>query len=212
MNTLKRVARTAGCFVFGVDHFGKDASTGTRGTSAKETAADVLLALLGDRSVGGEITNTRLALRKRRGGENGQEFPFEPHKIDMGVDIHGAPITTLVIEWGTADETPKAAADKGWSKSLRLLRQILMNMVADCGTDQRPYVDGPVVRAVDIETVKADFNKAYPADGDGKAKQDARRKAFSRAAKEAQGRGLIGVRDIGATTFVWLTAPTQSSA
>jgi hypothetical protein len=211
MGTLKRVARKAGCFVFGVDHFGKDASTGTRGTSAKETAADVLLALLGDRSVSGEITNTRLALRKRRGGENGQEFPFKPRRVDMGVDIYGAPMTTLIIDWGAADDTPKTAADSGWSKSLRLLRQTLMNMIADCGSEQRPYADGPIVRAVDIETVRAEFYTAYPADGDAKAKQEVRRKAFGRTVKDAQARSLVGTRDIGGTTFVWLTTPAQST-
>jgi hypothetical protein len=211
MSTLKQVARKAGCFVFGVDHFGKDASTGTRGTSAKETAADVLLALIGDRSISGEITNTRLALRKRRGGENGQEFPFKPRRVDMGVDAYGAPMTTLIIDWGAADQTPKAAADSGWSKSLRLLRQTLMNMIADCGSEQRPYADGPIVRAVDIETIRAEFYKAYPADGDAKAKQEVRRKAFGRTVKDAQARGLIGVREIGGTTFVWLATLAQST-
>ena len=31
MSTMRKVARKLGCFVFGVDHFGKDVSTGTRG-------------------------------------------------------------------------------------------------------------------------------------------------------------------------------------
>ena len=73
MNTLKEVAKRMHCFVFGVDHFGKAVETGTRGTSAKEGSADVVIAMLGDKSVGGEVTNTRLALRKRRGGANGEE-------------------------------------------------------------------------------------------------------------------------------------------
>jgi RecA-family ATPase len=75
MNTLKAVARRMHCFVFGVDHFAKDVHTGTRGTSAKESSADVVIAMLGDKAVSGEVTNTRLALRKRRGGPNGEEHP-----------------------------------------------------------------------------------------------------------------------------------------
>jgi hypothetical protein len=83
MNTLKAVASRMGCFVFGIDHFGKQVETGTRGTSAKEGSADVVIAMLGDRSASGEVTNTRLALRKRRGGPNGEEHPFTARKVDM---------------------------------------------------------------------------------------------------------------------------------
>ena len=78
MNTLRQVAGRGGCFVLAVDHFGKAIETGTRGSSAKEGSADVVLALLGDKSVSGEVTNTRLALRKRRGGANGQESRSGP--------------------------------------------------------------------------------------------------------------------------------------
>ena len=58
MNVLERVARNTGALALGTDHFGKKAETGTRGTSAKEGAADVVLALLGDKSITGEVSNT----------------------------------------------------------------------------------------------------------------------------------------------------------
>jgi hypothetical protein len=47
MNVMEEVAQRSGVLVLGIDHFGKSAETGTRGTSAKEGAADVVLALLG---------------------------------------------------------------------------------------------------------------------------------------------------------------------
>src|SRR5205823_5831246 len=78
MLTMSRLAAKMGCFVFGVDHFGKDVNVGTRGNSVKEGNADVILALLGDRAIAGEVSNCRLALRKQRGGQNGQEFSFRP--------------------------------------------------------------------------------------------------------------------------------------
>jgi hypothetical protein len=59
MNTLKTIAGRMRCFAFGVDHFGKQIETGTRGTSAKEGSADVIIAMLGDRPVSGEVTNPR---------------------------------------------------------------------------------------------------------------------------------------------------------
>ena len=71
-------------------------------------------------------------LRKRRGGANGQEFPFRPRVVAMGTDRFGKPMSTLVIDWGATTEAPTAAkADPRWSKSLRLLRQVLMNLLVD---------------------------------------------------------------------------------
>jgi hypothetical protein len=71
MNVLKE-AQQLSCFVLGVDHYGKDITAGTRGTSAKEASADVVLACLGAREQSGRVTDTRLAVRKcrevRRGG------------------------------------------------------------------------------------------------------------------------------------------------
>jgi len=102
MNTLRAVAQRMRCFVFGVDHFGKAIETGTRGTSAKEGSADVVLAMLGDKAVSGEVTNTRLSLRKRRGGPNGEEHPFRIRVKPMDVDAFGKPMSTLVLDWSAA--------------------------------------------------------------------------------------------------------------
>ena len=38
MNVLKAVAQALGCFVLGVDHFGKNLEAGTRGASTKESS------------------------------------------------------------------------------------------------------------------------------------------------------------------------------
>ena len=87
MTTIANLAkRTHTSSVFGVDHFGKSVETGTRGSSAKEASADVVLAVLGDKKVTGEISNMRLALRKRRTGENGAEYAFRRRIVDLGVD------------------------------------------------------------------------------------------------------------------------------
>jgi hypothetical protein len=170
--------------------------------------------LLGEKGINGAVTNARLCARKRRNGPNGEEFPFRTKVVQIGVDEHGVPITTLVIEWSPEGEASHAAtktkADP-WSKSLRLLRQNLMTIIADCGSNQRPYPDGPIVRAVDLELVRSEFYKSHPATGDAKAKADARRQAFTRAVKDAQAKGLIGTRDIGAVTFVWLATPETPS-
>jgi AAA domain len=202
MNRLAALSRGTGALVLAIDHFGKSIEVGTRGSSAKEAAADVVLATLGDKAVSGEVTNTRLAVRKNRTGPSGQEFAFATRLVEIG-DSGGS----LVIDWQPHKPNPKAEEDRRWSKSLRLLRQCLMNMLADCGSEQRPYADGPLVRAVDQETLRGEFCKSYPADGTPGQKADARRQAFSRAIRDAQRKELIGVRDVGTVTFVWLATP-----
>jgi hypothetical protein len=206
MNTLKAVARRMKCFAFGIDHFGKQIETGTRGTSAKEGSADVVIAMLGDRSVGGEVTNTKLALRKRRGGTNGEEHPFTARKVDMGPDQFGKPMSTLVLDWNSA-QAPQAAAKDRWTKSLRLLRQVLMTILADHGRACQPFADGPTVRACDLDLVRQEFNRRYPADGTDRQKADARRKAFKRAILEAQSAGLLQMREVDGVQLVWLIKP-----
>jgi AAA domain/Bifunctional DNA primase/polymerase, N-terminal len=184
MSTLAELAKATRTFVLGVDHFGKTIETGTRGSSAKEGAADVVLALLGERTVAGKVTNPRLALRKRRSGPNGEEFPFETRTVDLGMSQFGEPVSSLAIEWTPEIRTP-TNNDKAWPKSLRLLQRAMMSVLADRGVNQYPFPNGPMVRAVDIEIVRAEFYQSYPADGAAKQKQETTRKAFNRAVRDA---------------------------
>ena len=206
MRQLATLAQLTGAFVLGIDHFGKAAETGTRGSSAKEGAADTVLALLGNKAITGAVTDTRMALRKSRAGASGHEFPFSVRVVDLGVDDNGRPSTSLVIEWlQTAPPGASKAEGSGWSKSLRLLQRALMNVLVDHGSDQQPFHDGPVVRAVDIEIVRTEFYKSYPAaDIDAKKKQATKRQAFNRAIRDAQERSLIGVREVEDKTLIWL--------
>jgi hypothetical protein len=82
MNVLKTVAQTLGCFVLAVDHFGKNLEAGTRGAYSKESAGDLVLACLGEKELSGSVTNTRLAVRKHRGGRQGQEYPFALRTVE----------------------------------------------------------------------------------------------------------------------------------
>jgi hypothetical protein len=213
---LKEISAQTGAFVLGVDHFGKAAETGTRGTSVKETNVDVVLATLGERSISGVVTNPRCAVRKVRGGVTGREFAFTTETVPTdAVDPKGRPITTLKINWSAQADAACAAANgkkDPWTKSLRQLRKILMNLLVDCGKDVLPYLDGPKVRAVDKQIIRKEFYKEHPADGDThEQRQDARRRAFNHALSSAQTAGLICVREIGDIQYIWLaeTAPPR---
>src|SRR5262249_20155411 len=144
MAALAGLSRKTGALVIGVDHFGKDKETGTRGSSAKEGNADVVIAVLADRELTGSVTNTRLALRKLREGGAGLELPFTAKTLNIGTDEDAEPIVRVVIDW-SGQAVPASGA--AWSQSLQLLRRILMTTLADTGKDVRPFGDGPTVRA-----------------------------------------------------------------
>jgi len=205
MKRCAELSRLAGALVLGIDHFGKAAETGTRGSSAKEGRADVVLALLGDKAVSGEVSNTRLAVRKNRAGPGGRELPFSVRSVDMGTGDNGEPITSLVIEWNASPSS--SSAERHWSKSLRLLRRILMTTLADHGKDMRPYADGPVVRACDLEIIRAEFDRQYVVDGSVEQRRSARSKAFWRTVRAAQDQGLIVAREMEGKLMVWFAQP-----
>jgi hypothetical protein len=210
MKALADAAQATGVLILGLTHFGKAVETGTRGSSAYEDDADTVLALIGDRSVNGQIGNTRLCLRKSRSGQSGDEFVFRTRGVVVGSE------NTLAIDWhAAADQTPPPTSKRtdGWAKkSLRLLRQMLMNVLVDCGKEIRPWANGPMVRAVDLELVRGQFYRGYPAAEatDEKSKASARRQAFGRAINDAKASNLIGSWVIEGVTYIWLLDPTPA--
>jgi hypothetical protein len=143
-----------------------------------------------------------------RDGVSGLELPFTPRDVPIGTDPDGEPETRKVIDWD--EQTATKPDDAGWSKSLQLLRRILMTMLVDAGSDVTPFADGPVVRAVDLKLVRTEFYKQYPADGDTKQQQaNVRRQAFGRVIKDAQAKTLIATREVDGIQLVWLVAKTE---
>ena len=135
----------------------------------------------------------------------------------MGVDPTGISIDTLTIEWiDDATPTPhqpiKGNPDPWRRKSLRMLRQALMNVLVDHGKEMRPWANGALVRAVDIEIIRPEFYHGYPAAEatDAKGKQGARQRAFHRAINDAKAANLIGSWEIENVTYVWLITPHQA--
>jgi hypothetical protein len=204
MNAMSRLSEHSGALVMGIDHFGKVMETGTRGSSAKEGAVDTVVALLADREVSGGIKNTRLAMRKQRDGLSGFEVPFTVKTIETGTDEDGDPVTTTVIDW----ESPQAAdTNTQWTPSMQTLRRVLMTTLADHGRDIQPFIDGPTIRACDIELVRTEFYRQHPADGTEEQKKEARRRAFNRAIKDATSRGVAATREVEGVQWIWLAKP-----
>jgi AAA domain len=203
MNALAQISSETGTFVLGIDHFGKAVETGTRGSSAKEAAADVVLALLANKAVSGQVSEQRLAVRKRRDGQAGIEHGFTVESVNLGEDEDGDPIQSCAVVFSPVAATPLPKEVDGWSKSLQTLKRILMSLLADCGQEIQPHADGGMVRALKAETLRAEFFKQHLADG-ADDKEGAKRRAYNHAVKAAQNKGLIAARELGGTQFIWL--------
>jgi len=215
MRVLKDTAERLSCFVLGVDHYGKNIDAGLKGSVAKETQGDLILACLGEREHSGRVVNTRLAIRKCRSGPQGQEFPFTTRVVKHPEkDEDGEAITTLVIDWqpvppGGAQPQPKPDL---WAQSRRQdqrtavlrLKRVLMSILADQGVDLPIPPDGPVVRMVDKETVRERFFAGTPADGTAMQKRQFKYQQFKRALDYAEDHQLIGIGEIGKVTYIWL--------
>src|SRR5262245_10730410 len=217
MNVLRAVAQELGCFVLGIDHFGKNLEAGTRGASSKESSSDIVLACLGDKQLSGSVTNTRLAVRKHRGGKQGQEYPFQLRMVEAPEkDEDGDPITTMVIDWsppGTA--SAPSAPDDPWAKPKRQdqrtaalrLKRVLMTILTEQGVDLPIAPDGPVVRMVDEKLVRKAFYACTPADGTSEQKGRFRRQKFLAALDWAEQQQLIGAGEVNEVSYLWLARP-----
>jgi hypothetical protein len=162
MNVLKAVTQEIGCFVLGVDHFGKDLQAGTRGAYSKESSGDVVLACLGNKELSGSVTNTRLAVRKHRGGRQGQEYPFTLRVVEAPErDEDGDPITTMVVDWlpaGAAAQQTPLLPDDPWTEGCRRddqraamarFKRVLLDALAEHGVE-RPIPSGLHVRTSSV--------------------------------------------------------------
>ena len=216
MNILKAVAETIGCFVLGVDHFGKNLEAGTRGASSKEASGDLVLACLGDKEVSGSVVNTRLAVRKNRAGRQGQEYPFVLRMVQTPEpDEDGEPVSTMVVDWVPASPSGAQPDPDPWAQSRRQdqrtavlrLKRALMGLLADQGVELSIPPDGPLVRMIDQEIVRQQFYDHTPADGTPEQKAEFKRKRFNRAIDWVEDQQLIAVPEIDSITHLRLSRP-----
>jgi hypothetical protein len=210
MNIFKLAAQQLNCFILGVDHFGKDATLGTRGAMVKESSGDLVFACLGERELSGRVINTRFVIRKCRGGRSGQEYHFGVREVQLPeLDEDDEPISTLVIQWGAQQSPPVKSQKDPWEESrqtetrqaMLLLKRVMMAKLAAEGCEL-PLE--PPVRGIDREIVRMEFYAQTPVDGTEHQKQGIRRKRFNRALERACEKQLVGIREIGTTTYLWL--------
>ena len=220
MNVLRTVAESLNCFVLGVDHFGKNSETGTRGSSSKEASADLVLACLGEKSLSGIVTDARPAVRKNRSGRVGAEFPFSMREVVMGHDEDGDEVRTLVVDW--LMQRPMASSGKPavdpWTDGIRRisagikrLRAAIMESMVEKGVEIADPPDGPIVRMVSEEVVRELFYSRTPAPGTTARQKRQVRKTLIHAGPESRRRRAANHRCRGDRRR-HLSAPRPPSA
>jgi hypothetical protein len=86
-----------------------------------------------------------------------------------------------------------------------LLKRVLMARLAKDGVELEALTSGELtVRGIDQEPVREGFYQQTPADGTQREKREFRRKRFTRTINRAIEKQLIGMREIGAITYLWL--------
>jgi hypothetical protein len=211
MRVLEDLSRTSGAFVVAADHFGKAVETGTRGTSAKEASADVVLALLGEKDIGGNVRNRRMALRKLRGGATGAETPFELRQVSLEAQTAFGATTTCVVEWGT--EGSAVAVAKPLSDSTKHFMSSLREALLEHGSKRNPFGSaGRTITVVEGDRVRDEFVASYPADADdNEQRANTKRAAYRRALKAAKEAGLFCSREIARVDYYWLAEGDETN-
>ena len=136
---------------------------------------------------------------------------FKLHVVEVGRDNLdddqgvGTPITSCVVL--PADVAPTKVAKVSRTKATPTLRAFMDAVrmgLRDHGHSITPFPDGPTVRAVDSEKVRASY---YTMRADDLA-ENSRRTVFARHLGNAADRQAIVTRMIDGVTMIWL--PTES--
>jgi hypothetical protein len=207
---MRSVADRAETLVVPIHHYGKNAGVGLRGASAWRANADFVLSVMADIDPQtGNVTNRQLAIAKDRDGAQGPLTPFELEAVDLGVDEDGKPWGSLAAVAGSGG----AQSAMQWPSHLRVFRQALSNALIDFGSDQRPFPDGPQVRAVSEDKVREEFDRIAHVDSPPEKRQEALRKQFSRKLSDAQGRTLIGLHvDAAGHAILWIVSGKEANS
>ncbi|WP_298428365.1 AAA family ATPase [Rhodoblastus sp.] len=207
MKALAKLSQDTGALCIAIHHYGKTADAGVYGTYSWTAMSDSILAVLADKDPLGNVRSRQIALKRTKtGSEEGWSAGFTLRPVSLGVDEDGDEITAPVIE-AVADVPREVSIPRGprLSQAGKVFCDALASIIAEHGQSAAPFgSDGPTVRAVDREKVRAEFYARWPADGDTPAKQaEARRKRFAAGERNAIDRHRVQVRDLNSVAWVW---------
>ncbi len=189
---IDALRHATGAHVMIVHHLGKDATKGARGHSLLKAAVDTEIEVNRDDAT--RISTARVT--KQRELPTGGGFSFSLRTVELGQNQFGEPVTSCVVQpeecaIDVAKKPPKLSHAQG--RALQLLAEAI-----ELASEIPPASNHipPATRCV-IEDVWRDYcYRGAVSAGD----QDAKRKAFKRAAEALIAAGRVGKWD----PWVWL--------
>lgn len=210
-NVLHALARKYDCAIVVTDHLGKDAAKGTRGSSAKEASADVVLTVTGTVNDDGICSNTAMAIKKLRGGVANKRVTFGLQEVRMPLDQEGRRQDGVVIKWDVASSLLRAG--KGPAKQNKrnaFLMRAIDTALLEASPGQLIWVHiarDMNYRAVDERTVLAQYKLSAPPTGEDEAKHaESVRKSYRRAMADSLLCSAIGQKRLeDGRVMIWRT-------
>lgn len=187
VGTSDRIRAETGAHVLWVHHSGKDQARGARGHSLLRAATDTEIEVTAD----GPTRTARVT--KQRDLECTGEFVFTLKTVELGTNARGKPITSCVVDEG---ETPGRGHAAGAASSiLRRLTghnkralEVLIDLVAASGQAGYAGVPSGVLSVPEKWWRERFYDRAMP-----DAEQEAKKRAFRRAADSLVGSHTVGV-------------------
>jgi AAA domain len=170
------------CAVIIVHHCGVNVSR-PRGHTSLTGAADMQISVKRDAA-----KNIIATVEYAKDGPEGAVIASKLEPVDLGRDEDGDPVTACVVmpvEDGGAPAAAKTPSVRKEKKVIRTFRDAFAEALDTDGSTIQVRGDGPKVRAVDVQKVKAEFERRYATgEADPKKCAEASRKAFRRTMME----------------------------
>jgi hypothetical protein len=198
---LSDVREATGVHTAVVGHTGKNVARGERGSNASLGDADVVISIDGDGAI------KTVTVTDANDLAEGELFSFTGKKYSFGVDEDGDEDSVYIVDSDPLFGEPvkaKAADQQLLGKGALAFKDALSEALIVSGADHRVRDNGPVVRAVGLEHVEAEFMKRYVVTGKGgEDPEGARAKAFERAVDSALRARRIGSEVKGRKQLIW---------
>ena len=177
-----KIRQVTGAHIAWVHHSGKDQALGARGHSLLRAATDTEIEI--SRTDANSPSTARVT--KQRELEIDGVFTFILHRVELGLNQRGKPVTSCVVE--PAEEGPakaRVSLTNGEAMALRILHDVMATQPAHV-----PYQasQAGVTVAASKQAWRETFFARSTADS-----HEAKKKAFNRAADGLAQKGQIGV-------------------
>jgi hypothetical protein len=181
------------CAVIIVHHCGVNVSR-PRGHTSLTGAADMQISVKRDAD-----KNIIATVEYAKDGPEGAVIASKLEPVELGRDEDGDPVTACVVmpvEDGVAKAAAKTPSGRKESKVTRTFRDAFIEALDTDGNTIQVRGDGPKVRAVDVQKVRAEFERRYvTGEADPKKRAGASGKAFRRTMTELPPQFATETRD-----------------